>query len=318
MDTLSRLRSMGNCCPGITIIYFCLKVLCGFRLYQALKREYGIDVQIYLLPWDGTGDAYYFACYFQEKAENSVVLCASDAGAQILNLCGVKNIKKVSSYQKAAMLLYRSLMDGTIQDIILAHYSTELHSDILSPMEGLHGLNYRDFYEIIPFQFDGVKRMGEAGRKNFQADSSAFEIVKGKTVVVAPTARSCESPSVQEWADLIAVLNKFGFKVIVNGDADAFGQELAATLIPYSDLLPVLDFAGYFIGIRCGLCDVIAGSSCKKIVLYPKARHRQGTYYDFYNLLTFPQVNGTVTQIELGDDGLTQNVIQDVLRVCLS
>ena len=49
------------------------------------------------------------------------------------------------------------------------------------------------------------------------------------------------------------------------GDA---GRGDAPALCRYAEIVPFLDRAGMFIGIRSGLCDIVATSRCRKIILH--------------------------------------------------
>lgn len=39
---------------------------------------------------------------------------------------------------------------------------------------------------------------------------------------------------------------------------------------PVEASVPYLEYAGGFIGMRSGLCDVISSAACRKLLLYPK------------------------------------------------
>ena len=74
------------------------------------------------------------------------------------------------------------------------------------------------------------------------------------------------------WAQVVNELNNKGYTVCTNV-ASKKEKAIKGTIplfIPYKQLVPFLDEAGYFIGIRSGICEVLASSTCKKIVLYKK------------------------------------------------
>ena len=48
----------------------------------------------------------------------------------------------------------------------------------------------------------------------------------------------------------------------------------------------VVEYAGYFIGLRSGLCDVISNSKSKKIIIYPKAKIGETRLIDYYSFKT--------------------------------
>ena len=44
----------------------------------------------------------------------------------------------------------------------------------------------------------------------------------------------------------------------------------------------ILEYAGYFIGVRSGFCDIILNAACKKIILYPENIY--GLSHPFYKI----------------------------------
>ena len=54
--------------------------------------------------------------------------------------------------------------------------------------------------------------------------------------------------------------------------------------LPIDEMSPVLEESAAFIAIRNGLCDLLAGAGCKKVILYPEKAVRFGWIHEYYGL----------------------------------
>lgn len=104
-----------------------------------------------------------------------------------------------------------------------------------------------------------------------KVDSEQYRVfcAKENTVILAPYANSAKEMSVLFWTNLAKVLIEKGYEVYTNAP---MGKEtinntkrLDCSII---ELLAYADKAKICIALRSGLLDLIAGCSCKKIVLF--------------------------------------------------
>mgnify|MGYP002509928937 CR=1 FL=1 len=93
----------------------------------------------------------------------------------------------------------------------------------------------------------------------------------GKTILISPEAVSCSVDITEsEWIYLADILEKKGFCVYFNCENRAMYEKYPKLFLPLQETLVFTHYAGYFIGIRSGLCDVVAAfSDCKQIIIYP-------------------------------------------------
>jgi hypothetical protein len=107
----------------------------------------------------------------------------------------------------------------------------------------------------------------------------------GNTVLLAPWARSLFNLPMPWWEALVRVLLAHGFMVATNIgnrgrslDPRGEGQTLetlpgtVAVDIPLTQAIPFAELCGYFIGIRSGLCDLLAFANVRSLVVccYPR------------------------------------------------
>jgi len=105
----------------------------------------------------------------------------------------------------------------------------------------------------------------------------------GKTILLAPLARSYPCRLPKTWFEnIINLLNDEGFVVVNNiSNKAAFSsvddinneEKFNGTIpikLPIDLVIPFAELCGNFLGIRSGLCDLLAFSNVKKIIIYPE------------------------------------------------
>ena len=114
---------------------------------------------------------------------------------------------------------------------------------------------------------------------------------KQKTVLLIPYANSLDNLPVEFWETLTKQLNARGYTVCTNssGNNELPIRGSCPVYIPYKELRPFLEMAGYSISFRCGLSDILSGIQHTKIVLYPKKEIYPvmggiSTVYDYFSL----------------------------------
>jgi hypothetical protein len=83
----------------------------------------------------------------------------------------------------------------------------------------------------------------------------------GKTVIFAAEAHSTPSLPMAFWQTLREALAGAGFTVLLNRDLGC----------SFGEMIPAVELAGAFVGVRSGLCDIVSTAAAKKIVLFPDA-----------------------------------------------
>ena len=93
---------------------------------------------------------------------------------------------------------------------------------------------------------------------------------KGNSVIFSPFAKSVPVFPAAFWRDIVKYYKDKGYSCFTN----VAGKEhpLPGTLgisPDISQMQSAVEYAGTFVGIRSGLCDVIKYAKCRKIALYP-------------------------------------------------
>lgn len=108
---------------------------------------------------------------------------------------------------------------------------------------------------------------------------------KGNTIILSPYANTVVGYSVDFWIQLSEKLSEKGYCICTNCGANekeipgtkrfSFGFEIAQK---------VLDYAGFFIAVRNGFCDIVCNSDAKKIIIYPIYNLFNSDVYEFCSL----------------------------------
>ncbi|WP_312353854.1 hypothetical protein [Aminipila sp.] len=264
-------------CIGILFI----RVLCGFRLYSRLKKRYGERSVFLMCPHTGTGDIYEIGIYLREylnkrKIEESVFLFRGRAeqcvGALFhIDKGAIINDKETIFLSK--LLIFVGTETLTIRH--LHHIPLTPQTEIAALLEGYNHLSFDDMFRFYTFEFGNeivnkekpdFSRSAEAIIKYF----TQHGLEKNKTVILSPYASSMPTLPKHMWNELVNRLLDSGYNVVTNCVGEQLPLRNTIAISPsLAEIGPIVELAGYFIGWRSGLCDLISDCKCKKIVLYP-------------------------------------------------
>ena len=264
----------------------------GFLLYGELVHMYGSSVRILGTAWRGTGDYFFCGMYLRKWLEkngiSNYVFLIPDSGGEkrISQLFSV--FENHSFYCRDVGRLYalstflqweNPLCENFHHGSKNPYNSSETVAE--GNMNGYKDWNMIDFYLHFGFclPVDTVREM-----PRFDCDEQKLRklfmqknLNPGRTAVLSPYSTGLKEFMIpfSFWESVASYLLDKGFTVATN----CFGNETAVNgtvclMLDYALTVPFLDYnAGngsqnVFIGIRSGLCDIIASSHCKKIVIH--------------------------------------------------
>lgn len=129
------------------------------------------------------------------------------------------------------------------------------------------GNNVNPYYPVIYVSAKEKRRIQKLG------------VQRGRTVLISPEAVSCSiDASEEDWLNIADMLEKKGFRVFFNCGNNLMYGTYPKVFLSLRETLIFTHYAGYFIGFRSGLCDVISAfSDCRQIIVYPNNK-RQGEF----------------------------------------
>ncbi len=257
-------------------------VLAGYHIYSDLILRYGDDVTILRCAPFGTGDYYFCGMYLnawlkKHGVTNYVFITMLGAQKAVTELFSVY---KSHTVPLDGMLLrnmrsfYGFVGPNGSNYFFLDHQITAPMS-ITFPLMGYRNLTILDFYLYYGL---GLGRDSYEDMPEFEKDPTKinawfyqYNLVPGETIMLSPYSASNEGylPPEEFWENLAGQLIELGYYVCTNcAGAEKPIRGTTGLCIPYKEIVPFLDCAGAFIGVRSGLCDIIATSKCKKLVIH--------------------------------------------------
>jgi len=238
-------------------------------------------------PLAALGDVYFCMSYLphfmKKRGISECVICVASKGcSEVVELFGEYRVEVLEQYDLDAAIQASLYMRE--KNFFIAHqdrpYVINLHKALYIkciPLEmmyrcGVFGLSV-DCEPYMPRQW--------------QAYSRLEEILPGKTVIIAPYAKSVTALASDVWKAIVADYTAKGFLVYTNVTGDELPLEGTRALsAPLSQMKFIVECAGTFIGIRSGLCDVLRDADCKKVALYPDYNYSdtQWKAIDMYRL----------------------------------
>lgn len=272
----------------------------GKRFYEKLMEKYGEDTYILLSPHASTGDAYLIAGFMTDYLKNegigdNYVYCAvSNTTAKLMTLFGIDNVIIINMEERMLLQNLLKFMGEDNCKLRLMHYcGIDEYQCILGNMRTCNGLAFNDMLAYGAFN---LEKSDFYYKPNFADNSkyadelfNRYNLVKGKTVILAPVASSMVGLPGYFWEDLANKLINMGYCVATNLGSDK-EQPLKNTVplfFPLACAIDVAEAAGYFIGYRSGFCDIISSAKCNKVILYPERADYQfgkGTTLQYFGL----------------------------------
>ncbi|MDR0394206.1 MAG: hypothetical protein LBH77_03505, partial [Tannerella sp.] len=275
---------------GHLIVIF-KNLLKGYIIYNTLKKTFGRKTCILGTAIYGLGDYYIVGMYLsafinKNNIKDYVFLCLSSKERSVLELF-VPDIKTKYLTLDELVCLYRFTNFVSMpEDIIYFHHTMRIYSNYRlnftrQDVQGYHGIEMIDLYLYCGMH---LPRQTEPMLPLFSGDTEAMKrhfisnrLVVGKTILLAPFSTGLKNFLLDDsfWEDISDFAISEGFTVCTNcfGDEQPVRNTVGISL-DFSEIVPFLNMAGCFIGIRSGLCDIVSTSLCKKIIVH--------TYYAQY------------------------------------
>lgn len=111
------------------------------------------------------------------------------------------------------------------------------------------------------------------------------KLKKGRTVILAPYAGSFQSNiPLEEWERFVLALNAKGYDVCTNcyGEKENPIKNTIPVQFSYDEGISLIEYAGGFVAVRSGLCDILSQAECRMVILYESGFNASS--YDYFSL----------------------------------
>lgn len=176
---------------------------------------------------------------------------------------------------------------GTLapQHIYYAHPSVCFWGKSLNIL-GCKGLTIFDLYRFIfklqsnaPF---GTLHISSKIKKSAEKRCKSLNLPQGKTVILVMESGVTTPVSQNIWTPLGIWLEKQGYTpVIMSKHSENY--PFPTIFFPLHEAIPFIEFCGYFIATRSGLCDVVSSARANMFFLYPEDFNHHSSTFNIYN-----------------------------------
>lgn len=262
--------------------FFCKSMLeakRGMKIRKRILKKYGRDTYIFIVR-GATGDTFfnglYIDAYTRKKGIGTYVLAGDAKGlSKIAGLFGITNTFPLNGKEAECLQqCYKFFQCRNIEDLFMWQNSlyfnrcqTRMHKEF----------NFLDTY--THYIYKGLVNRAEWKKPAFLPLSEKLikkyekaGMIKGKTVIIAPFAYSVKDLPIWFWEEIAKKLKEKGYAVFVNINTESeinVFDNMETVFFSFDECEAILQFAGYFLALRSGLCDIVSMISCKKVILYP-------------------------------------------------
>lgn len=252
----------------------------GYKIYKDIIKRFGQDTLIVICR-GATGDVYINGLFLKEymkfkRIRNYVLVGDAKGLKRILELFEVDNKSYPLSFVEVEQLQKLMMVCNPDNLIDIFPWQHTLYVNRCR-IRMTDRFNFMDTY--IYYVYEGKVTREKWMLPKFQdIDENAkgqyakAGIERDKTVIIAPFAYSINNLPVWFWDKIANELIELGYKVFANInptiEINPF-ENMKSLYCTFQESVPLLEYAGYFIGLRSGFCDIISSAKCKKIILYP-------------------------------------------------
>jgi len=222
-------------------------------------------------PHNALGDVYWAMSFLpaymaKHKIEDAAVIVNGDACKQVAEMFVDANC--VLSLPNTEMEEFtQALIYCKEPNCIIAHHD-KIYTDNSIKYLNSHFISFIDFYKHIIF---GLDKPAEPVAPHLHLPfKNTAGILQGKTLIISPSAKSVVLPPSEFWQKTIQEYKNKGFMVCtstVEGETPL--ENTIPISFPLNQAISAVEYAGHFMGIRSGLCDVINSAKCNKTVVFP-------------------------------------------------
>lgn len=283
----------------------------GEEIYRELMDDMDKS-RLFICPYKGIGDIYFIGAYFNEycKKENVsdyVFVVVGNVCRRVAEMFAVQNVKVLSQDDMDALVKYIGFVGAEKTNAMILNHNA-LHYNILTPLEVAFRIYWGEVFLNGVFEFENDVKASMPIKK---VDEDIEVIDKGKTVILAPYANTVGNIEQSIWEKLTEKLIEMGYTVFTNsiGESEPVIKGSKVLNFPLETAIDVVEKAGIFIGLRSGLCDIIASANANKIILYPD---KASEFFSIKKMGLSDDVKERCIE-GLLDDEIVQLIVKDIV-----
>ena len=252
----------------------------GYKIYESIRKKYGQNTEIILMR-GATGDVFlnglYLDGYLKAKGVDKYVVVGDSKGlSKITELFRIESVEPLNYWDAEALQnCYKFRKLEHFKPVFLWQLSLHLNRC----QTRMHrNFNFLDTYTY--YIYEGMISKEQWKKPAFIELSDDLRkkyedmgIKEGRSVVLAPYAYSVHTLPSWFWKRVIEGLKNKGYEVFINLNPNEELNKFAGThsvFFSFQELEAALSYAGHFLALRSGLCDIVAMIDCHQVILYPE------------------------------------------------
>jgi len=241
----------------------------GMQTLKRIRADYPSHFLV-ICPNNALGDVYwamsFLPAYCEKFALGKIAAVVVGNGCrQVAELFGMGNIMVLDHAEVDELV--QAIIFTCDENCIVAHHDRPYTDNIIKYLNR-HFLSFLDYYCCAVY---GLSRSTKPTLPTgFREFTQMPRIAKGKTVIMAPYAKSVVQPPASFWEGLAEEWLGRGYSVCTSlnsGEQPIKGTKPLS--LPLNQMVAAAEYAGVFIGLRSGLCDIVHTARCQKIVVFP-------------------------------------------------
>jgi hypothetical protein len=246
------------------------RMLRGKNTLEKIRAKHSKE-HLVVCPHNALGDVYWVMSFLpaylaKHKIAATVVIVNGDACKQVAEMF-VGADCTLSLPNTEIEEFEQALIYCNEPNCIIAHHD-KIYTDNSIKYLNSHFISFIDFYKYIVFSLD---KSAEPVTPRFHSPfKNTIGILQGKTLIISPNAKSVVLPPNEFWQKTIQEYKNKGFMVCTSVTGSEIPLENTIPIsFPLNQAISAVEYAGHFMGIRSGLCDVINSAKCSKTVVFP-------------------------------------------------
>lgn len=264
----------------------------GMQMVEELEKKYPSYVRIFC-PFSALGDIYfcmsYLPYFLDRQGINDYIVCAAgQACAKVVELFDNCPVEIMEQRELDAIIQAELYLQD--ENAFIAHQDRPYVVNLFKAL-------YIKKISLEKIYCCGVFGLPQETKpvipRYWREYGDLKSIEKGRAVILSPYAKSVTELRAEVWNEIVSDYLEQGYQVLTNVAGEEKPLQGTKPISPkICEMKSVVEWAGTFIGIRSGMCDVIRTAKCRKIALYPDYNYCDTKWkaIDIYRIEEFENV----------------------------
>lgn len=266
----------------------------GRKVYNHIQSSFEGELPILVYDYSGLGDVFVLSGLlssneYKNKESRYILTVIGNASLRVAKMFNISKIIALTNDESFYLSHFTKLLGDKYHVYSITPFSRVMFTEKISNSFAGCRINMLGMYKYLFFHL----REGEVFNYPIINTDKAYikelfeqnNLQLGKTVILSPYANTVVGYPTTFWVHLSEELKKRGYSVCTNCGKDELTIPGTKRLcFDLEKAQKVLDYAGYFIAIRNGFCDIVCNSEAKKIIIYPIYNIFNSDVYEFCSL----------------------------------